>query len=127
MTSSNPPAAAELTHPRCARATELPLQPVLKLAWEGRPVGVRRLDHVADAQEGGDEGCDLDEALARADPGVYVRREDAQLVVVLVDGLAEVPPLLLVPPVAVRVAELSLDRGGLDVASVLCERALPHR
>lgn len=54
-----------------------------------------------------------------------MRREDAQLVVVLVAGLAIVPPLLLVPPVAVGVAELSLDRGRLDVASVLCERAYP--
>lgn len=54
-----------------------------------------------------------------------MRREDAQLVVVLVAGFAVVSSVLLVPPVAVRVAELSLDWGGLDVASVLCERACP--
>lgn len=54
-----------------------------------------------------------------------MRREDAQLVVVLVAGFAVVPPVLLVPPVAVRVAELSLNWGGLDVASVLCERVYP--
>lgn len=48
-----------------------------------------------------------------------MRREDAQLVIVLVAGFAVVPPVLLVPPVAVRVAELSLNWGGLDIASVL--------
>lgn len=113
------------TYPRCARTPKLSLQTVFKLARERPPVRVCRLDHVADAQEGGDEGCDLDEALARADPGVLVRREDAQLVVVLVAGFAVVPPVLLVPPVAVRVAELSLNWGRLDVASVLCKRAYP--
>lgn len=113
------------TYPRCTRAPKLPLQSALKLARERRPVRVRRLDNVADAQEGGDEGRDLDEALSRADPGVLVRREDAHLVVVLVAGLAVVPPLLLVPPVAVGVAELSLDWGGLDVASVLFETVSP--
>lgn len=113
------------THPRRTRAPKLPLQSTLKLARERRPIRVRRLDDVADAQEGGDEGCDLDEALARADPGVLVRREDAHLVVVLVAGLAIVPPLLLVPPVAVGVAELSLDWGGLDVASVLFDTVSP--
>lgn len=113
------------TYPRCTCAPELSLQSVLKLAREGRPVGISRLDDVADAQEGGDEGRDLDQALARADPGVLVRREDAQLVIVLVAGFAVVSPILLVPPVAVRVAELSLDWGGLNVASVLCERACP--
>lgn len=54
-----------------------------------------------------------------------MRREDAQLVEVLVAGFAVVPPILLVPPVAVGVAELSLDWGGLDVASILCERKVP--
>lgn len=119
------PLPAGLTHPRCTRAPELSLQSVFKLARERRPVRVCRLDHVADAQKGGDEGSDLDEAPPWADPGVLVRREDAQLVEVLVAGFAVVPPILLVPPVAVGVAELSLDWGGLDVASVLCERRVP--
>lgn len=54
-----------------------------------------------------------------------MRREDAQLVEILVARFAVVPPILLVPPVAVGVAELSLNWGGLDVASVLRERAYP--
>mgnify|MGYP006976746385 CR=1 FL=1 len=37
------------------------------------------------------------------------------------DGLAKVPPLLLVPPVGMGVAELALDAGRVDVAAVLRE------
>ena len=35
------------------------------------------------------------------------------------DGLAVVPPLLLVPPIAVRVPELSLDLRRVGVRAVL--------
>ena len=45
--------------------------------------------------------------------------EHAEDIVVLVDGLAEVPPLLLVPPVGVGVPELPLNPGRVGVGSVL--------
>lgn len=45
--------------------------------------------------------------------------EHAEEVVVFVDRLSVVPPLLLVPPVGVRVAELPLDARRVDVAAVL--------
>ena len=55
---------------------------------------------------------------------VFVRREEAENIIVFVDGLAEVAALLLVPPVRVRVAELPLLRGRVDVASVLERQSL---
>lgn len=51
--------------------------------------------------------------------GVLVGGEDAEDVVVLVDELAEVAALLLVPPVGVGVAELALLGRGVGVAAVL--------
>jgi hypothetical protein len=50
---------------------------------------------------------------------VVVQRESAKDVVVLVDGLAKVAALLLVPVVAVRVAVRALLGRGVDVAAVL--------
>lgn len=51
--------------------------------------------------------------------GVCLSGEDTQDIIVLVDGLAVVAALLLVPPVGVRVTELALDRGRVGVLSVL--------
>jgi hypothetical protein len=45
--------------------------------------------------------------------------------VVLVHRLAKVPPLLLVPPVGVGIAELALDARRVDVAAVLREIVSP--
>lgn len=43
---------------------------------------------------------------------VFLGREDSENVVVFVQGLAVVTAFLLVPPVAVRIAELALDGEG---------------
>lgn len=67
----------------------------------------------------GDKCSDEEGALGRGEVGVSLCGEDAQDVVVFVDGLAEVAAFLLVPPVAIRVAKLALDEGRVDVASVL--------
>lgn len=44
---------------------------------------------------------------------------------VLVDGFSVVSPLLFIPPVGMRVAELPLDPGRVDVAAILCEKVSP--
>ena len=51
--------------------------------------------------------------------GILFRGEHAEDVVVFVDGFAVVATFLLVPPVAVRVAELPLLGGWVDVTAVL--------
>ncbi len=51
--------------------------------------------------------------------GVFLRGKDSQDVFVLVHRFAEVAALLFVPPLRVRITELALERGGLEVAPVL--------
>ena len=56
--------------------------------------------------------------------GILVWREDAEDVVVLVDGLAVVAHFLLVPPIGVGVAKLALEwkgrgEGGIGIAAIL--------
>ena len=53
---------------------------------------------------------------------VFVRTEHAKDIMVLMNWLAEVAALLLVPPVTIGVAELALYRGRIDVAAVLDNR-----
>lgn len=61
----------------------------------------------------------MEEALARGDVGILLGTKDAENFVVFVDGLAEVPLLLLIPPAAVGVSECSLHTGRVAVATVL--------
>lgn len=47
------------------------------------------------------------------------RTEHAEDIIIFVHGFAEIPPFLLVPPVAVRVAKLPVLSRRVDVATVL--------
>ena len=67
----------------------------------------------------GPEGAEKDPAPAGGEVGVLLWREDGKNVVVLVEGFAVVAALLLVPPIAVRIAELALDGRRVDVAAIL--------
>lgn len=57
--------------------------------------------------------------MAGCEVRVFFGGEHAVNVVVLVDGLAVVASFLLVPPVAIGVTELALQRGRVDVAAIL--------
>ena len=50
---------------------------------------------------------------------VLFGRKDAEDIIVFVNGFAVVASLLLVPPIAIGVAELALLRWGLDITAVL--------
>lgn len=50
---------------------------------------------------------------------VLLRAENAQDIIVLVNGLSKVTPLLFIPPLGIGVAELAFDRGRVGVVSVL--------
>lgn len=107
------------THRQRSLSPQLPLQPPRKRPRHARLVRVELINYSAEAEDAGDEGAQQHEAEARLVVGVGFGRKDAQDVVVLVDGLAVVAALLLVPPVGVGVAELALDGWGVDVAAVL--------
>jgi hypothetical protein len=67
----------------------------------------------------------VEETLARSDMGVLLRTEDTQDIIVLMDQLAKVPPLLLVPPAFVGVSELALLTGRVRVVAILSWGQLP--
>jgi hypothetical protein len=115
------------TYPDSTRATQFNLQATLKLSRVRRLVRVGQLDRKANAQEDHDECANLHETLAWLDPSVLVRAKHSHNIVILVDRLAIVPPLLLVPPVGVRVSELTLDARGVLVATVLCDNLSVNR
>jgi hypothetical protein len=50
---------------------------------------------------------------------IIVESEDAEYIVIFVDRLAKVPPLLLVPPVAIWVTVSPLLNYGVNVPAVL--------
>ena len=52
---------------------------------------------------------------------VLVGAQHSQYVVIFVDRLIEILPLLLVPPIAVRISELTLFSGRIDVATILAK------
>ena len=47
------------------------------------------------------------------------RTEHAEDIIIFMDGLAKIPPFLLVPPVAIRVPKLPILSRRVDVAAVL--------
>ncbi|KAL8933278.1 MAG: hypothetical protein Q9211_005870, partial [Gyalolechia sp. 1 TL-2023] len=68
------------------------------------------------------EASQQQEPSAGGEMRVFVGGEDAEDVVIFVDGFPEVAPFLLVPPVGVGVAELALLGRRLDVAAILYGR-----
>lgn len=82
-------------------------------------VGVVKADNTAQAQEGHNEHSEVEEALAGADVVVLLGTEDTENLVILVDRLAEVTLLLLVPPAAVGISELTLHAGRVLVVAIL--------
>ena len=82
-------------------------------------VGIELTDNAHKDEDGCDKGTEEDGTVTGLEVGVWLGREDTKSVVVLVDGLAEVTTLLLVPPVAVRVAEGAFDCWRVDVSTVL--------
>lgn len=82
-------------------------------------VRVVKADNAAQAQEGRDEHSQVEEAFAGGDVGVLLGTEDTENLIVLVDGLAKVALLLLVPPAAIGVSVLTLHGGRVLVTAIL--------
>lgn len=99
--------------------TQLLLQTVDVGLGDTGLVGVVKADNTAQAQKGRNEHSQVAETLAGADVGVLLRTEDTENLIVLVDGLAEVALLLLVPPAAVGISVLTLHGGRVLVTTIL--------
>lgn len=101
------------------RTTQLLLQTINIGLGDAGLVGVVKADNTAQAQEGRDEHSQVAEALAGANVGVLLGTEDTENLIVLVDGLAKVALLLLVPPAAVGISVLTLHTGRVLVTAIL--------
>lgn len=112
-------------YPHRTRTTKLPLQAVDVFLGNSLHVGICQVYEANCREKNGRRGREHHGTLAGGRPVVLVRGEDAQQIVILVDGFAEVPPLLGIPPVAIGVTELPLDRGRVDVAAILARVELP--
>jgi hypothetical protein len=108
-----------LTHQKGIRATQLLVQAVWECPGSTRLVGIEKADYTAESEKSYDESTELEQALAGGHMGILLGTENAQNFVLLMDGFAKVSPFLLVPPVAVRVSECTLDAGRVLVATVL--------
>ena len=107
------------THGHSTRAAELPIKTTRESSRDRCLVGVELTDSTHQDEDGSDKGTEEEGTVAGLEVGVGFGREETKSVVVLVDGLAKVATLLLVPPVAVRVAEGALDCWRVDVSTVL--------
>lgn len=112
------------THPHSVWPPKFLLESIREGARDAGFIRVEEAHGAAKAQEGGDEAAKMEESLARRDVSVLLRTEDAQDIVILVDRLAKVAPLLLVPPFTVGVAECTLDARRVRVVAVLETRSI---
>jgi len=82
-------------------------------------VRVVEADNAAKAQEGNDKCSQLEEALTGGDVGILLGTEDTENLVLIVDWLAEVSPLLQIPPAAVGISEATLHARRVLIAAIL--------
>lgn len=64
----------------------------------------------------------MEQALARGDVGDFLRTEDTENFVLLMDGFTKIPPFLLVPPATIGVSVLTLHPGRVLVVAILESR-----
>lgn len=100
-------------------AAQLSLQAAGESPGHTRLVGVKLGNNSTEDTDTGNESAEQDGAETRLEVGVGLSAEDTEDVVVFVDRLAVVAAFLLVPPVAVWVAELALLGGRVGVLAVL--------
>ena len=107
------------THGNSTGAAKFPVKTTGEGSGNCGLVGVVLTDNTHEDEDGCDKGTEEEGTVAGLEVGVGLGGEETKSIVVLVDGLAEVATLLLVPPVIVRVAESALDCWRVDVSTVL--------
>lgn len=106
-------------HPYRTWATKLSVKSALVLLWRARPIRVIERGCIYTTQHNRYQYPPDESTSSWRHVCVFVEREQSQDILVLVNWLAEIPPLLLVPPVCVRVSELSLDCWRVEISAVL--------
>lgn len=109
----------DITHQQGTRPAQLPTQPVGKCSCRARFVRINDGHHPTESQNRRHKTTHLICRLSWGDMPMLFRTEDAEDIIIFVDGLAVIPPLLLIPPVAVRVSKLPILSRRVDVAAVL--------
>lgn len=84
-----------------------------------RLVRIIQTDQSAKTEEANNKGAYRQQRFVGRDVGVLFGTENAQDIIVLVNWFPEITPLLLIPPVGIRVAELALYSGRVGVVSIL--------
>ena len=107
------------TYRYSSRSAKLPLQAIWEYSWYTRLIWVIQRNDTRQSKSSRDKCVEQDGTETRLEVGVWLGREDAQDVVVLVKWFTVVSALLLVPPVVVWVTERTLDRWWIRVASIL--------
>ena len=105
-----------------AHTAQLSVQTTFIFLGERWSIGVEIVDRKAQRTDATEKAEPHNTSSCWGHMCVFVQREHSQNIVVLVNRFAPVPPLLLVRPVAMGVAELSLDFGWVDVAAILYRR-----
>lgn len=107
------------TYGDSAGAAKFSIKTTRECSRDSGLVGIELTDDAHEDKDRADEGTEEDGAEAGLEVRVGLGGEEAESVVVLVDGLAKVTTLLLVPPIAVGVTEGALDCRRVYVAAVL--------
>lgn len=107
------------THPQCSWSAELCLQAIREGSRRTWFVRVCEVHNSAHASAYSDGTANQEKGFSGSEMRIFLGREHTQNVVVFVYWLPKVPPLLLVPPVAVRISKLPLYWRRVDVAAVL--------
>lgn len=84
-----------------------------------RLVGVEGARDSGQTKDGSNETSEMEQALARGDVGDFLRTEDTENFVLLMDGFAKISPFLLVPPATIGVSVLTLHPGRVLVVAIL--------
>lgn len=112
------------THQPSVLSAQLLLQTIGECPRYTGLVGVELVDNSHEHTNTGDKGAEQHSTESGLEVIVTVGGEDTENIVVLVNGFAVVAAFLRVPPVSVGVTVLTLDRGWVDVASVLNENRM---
>jgi len=106
-------------YPDSQRPAELGFESIWKCPGDTNLIGIEEASYASQTEHTDDKCSEQHSTPSRREVGVLFRSEDSKNIVIFVDWFAVVTSLLLVPPVAVGVTELSLDGGRVDVPAIL--------
>lgn len=107
------------THQQSPLSSQLPIQPTWEGSWHTRFVGIIHAHDPTQCSDGCNRASQQEKPLRWCEMPILLRTEHAQNVIVFVNRFAKVAPLLLVPPIAIRVSKLSWLSRRVDITAIL--------